>query len=79
LAEAQTMLGLWTQPPPGDLALADLELAHGELEAATMALREEAAALLADRENAWAPLAVQLARWTSLARRRGLASRRRRQ
>ncbi len=69
LAEAQTTLELWTQPPPGDLALADhLELGHGGLEAATMALREEAAALLADRENAWAPLAAQLARWASLAR-----------
>ena len=69
LAEAQTMLELWTQPPPSDLALADhLELAHGGLEAATTALREEAAALLADRESAWAPLAAQLARWTSLAR-----------
>lgn len=69
LAEAQTTLELWTQPPLGDLALADhLELAHGGLEAATTALREEAAALLADRENAWAPLAAQLARWASLAR-----------
>ncbi len=69
LAQAQTMLELWTQPPPGDLALADhLELAHGGFEAATTALRKEAAALLADRESAWAPLAAQLARWISFAR-----------
>lgn len=55
--------------PEGDLALADhLELVHGELEAAMVALRIEATALLADREAAWAPLATQLAWWSALAR-----------
>jgi hypothetical protein len=67
LAEAQAMLTRWTQAPQGDLALADhLELAHGGLEAAATALREEAAALLVGRDRAWAPLAVQLARWIPL-------------